>query len=77
MQHFDLPGSGAIWTRLGCKVLRLVSDQNRTEEIRSFGFQKEYLRPTTSISLTKRNLVTIETSQQRDWMVDVEKINSK
>ena len=40
-------------------------------------FQGECLRPTTSTSPTKRNLVTIETSQWGDWMVEVEKINSR
>ena len=40
-------------------------------------FQGECLRPTTSTSPTKRNLVTIKTSQWGDWMVEVEKINSR
>ena len=40
-------------------------------------FQGEYLRPTTSTSPTKRNLVTVEASQRGDWMVEVERINSR
>ena len=40
-------------------------------------FQGECLCPITSTSPTKRNLVTIETSQWGDWMVEVEKINGR
>ena len=40
-------------------------------------FQRECLRPMTSTNPTKRNLVMIETSQWGDWMVEVERINSR
>ena len=49
----------------------------RSEQIRLFGFQGECLRPMTSTSPTKRNLVTVEASQRGDWMVEVERINSR
>ena len=34
MRHLDLPGSDAVWTGPGYKVLRLASDQDRSEQIR-------------------------------------------
>ena len=33
MQRLDLPGSGAIWMQLGSKVLRLASDQKRSDHL--------------------------------------------
>ena len=53
-------------------VLRLALDQ-----IRSFEFQGKCLRPTTSTSPTKRNLMTNETRQWGDRMVEVGRINSE
>ena len=49
----------------------------RSDQMRSFGFQGEYLCLTIFTSLTKKNLVTNETKYWGDWMVEVEKINRK
>ena len=48
-----------------------------SEQIRSFGFQEKCLRLTTSTSPTKKNLVMNETRHSKNWMVEVERINSR